>query len=124
MVANYSDEEFDTADMDFSDPEDFVDDVDEAELMGELLRQKPKESDGVDNVLIIDGIPVGKFASRLSSAFSLEQSSKADALNAIREIKDSGIRLTDDSLVMNTEMLEAIRLDGLASIAEAILTTG
>lgn len=58
MVANYSDEEFDTADMDFSDPEDFVDDVDEAELMGELLRQKPKESDGVDNVLIIDGIPV------------------------------------------------------------------
>ena len=61
MVANYSDEEFDTADMDFSDPEDYEDDVDDAELLGELLRQKPKESDGVDNVLIIDGIPVGKF---------------------------------------------------------------
>ena len=60
MVANYSDEEFDTADMDFSDPEDYEDDVDDAELLGELLRQKPKESDGVDNVLIIDGIPVGK----------------------------------------------------------------
>ena len=60
MVANYSDEEFDTADMDFSDPEDYEDDVDDAELLGELLRQKPKESDGVDNVLIIDGIPVGR----------------------------------------------------------------
>ena len=78
----------------------------------------------VSALLESDGIPVGKFASRLSSAFSSEQSSKADALNAIREIKDSGIRLTDDSLVMNTEMLEAIRLYGLASIAEAILTTG
>jgi len=78
----------------------------------------------VSALLESDGIPVGKFASMLSSAFSSEQSSKADALNAIREIKDSGIRLTDDSLVMNTEMLEAIRLDGLASIAEAILTTG
>ena len=86
--------------------------------------QQLEAKEKVSALLESDGIPVGKFASRLSSAFSLEQSSKADALNAIREIKDSGIRLTDDSLVMNTEMLEAIRLDGLASIAEAILTTG
>jgi translation initiation factor 3 subunit B len=42
---------------DFSDPEDFVDDVDDATLMPDLLRQRPKESDGVDNVVLVDGIP-------------------------------------------------------------------
>ena len=42
---------------DFSDPEDFVDDVDDATLMPDLLRQRPKESDGVDNVILVDGIP-------------------------------------------------------------------
>ncbi|MBI87442.1 MAG: hypothetical protein CMB67_00210 [Euryarchaeota archaeon] len=78
----------------------------------------------ISSFLESDGIPVGKFASKLSSAISSGQSSKTDALDAIREIKGSGIRLTDNSLVMNTEMLEAIRLDGLASIAESILTTG
>ena len=42
---------------DFSDPEDFVDDVDDSVLMPDLLRQRPKESDGVDNVVLVDGIP-------------------------------------------------------------------
>ncbi len=42
---------------DFSDPDDFVDDVDDSVLMPDLLRQRPKESDGVDNVILVDGIP-------------------------------------------------------------------
>ncbi len=42
---------------DFSDPDDFVDDVDDFVLMPDLLRQRPKESDGVDNVILVDGIP-------------------------------------------------------------------
>ena len=42
---------------DFSDPEDFVDDVDDSVLMADLFRQRPKESDGVDNVILVDGIP-------------------------------------------------------------------
>jgi len=48
----YGDEE-----PDFSDPEGFVDDIDDEGLMPELLRQKPKESDGMDSVIVIDGIP-------------------------------------------------------------------
>ena len=58
MVRVDSDEEFDTADMDFSDPEDFEDDISDQELMPDLLKQRPKESDGVDSVIIVDGIPV------------------------------------------------------------------
>jgi translation initiation factor 3 subunit B len=53
-----SDEEFDMADMDFSDSEDFVDDIEDAELLADLIKQRPKESDGVDSVIIVDGIPI------------------------------------------------------------------
>jgi len=42
---------------DFSDPEGFVEDVDDEVLMADLLRQKPKESDGMDSVVVVDGIP-------------------------------------------------------------------
>ena len=42
---------------DFSDPEGFVEDMDDEVLMADLLRQKPKESDGMDSVIVVDGIP-------------------------------------------------------------------
>ncbi len=81
-------------------------------------------SDRIDSLYDSGGIPVGQFASKLSSAVSSASPSKEDALVEIRGIKDSGIRLTDISSVMNTEMVDALRLDGLASVAEAILNSG
>ena len=66
---------------------------------------------------------VAKFHSKLTSAISSGSSDDA-SLAEVRAIKDTGIRLTDTSSVMNTEMVEALRLVGLASIAEAILTSG
>lgn len=42
---------------DFSDDEDFVDDISDADLMPDLMCQKPKESDGVDSVIVVDGVP-------------------------------------------------------------------
>jgi len=42
---------------DFNDPDDFEDDVSDEELMPDLLRQRPRESDGMDSVVIVDGIP-------------------------------------------------------------------
>lgn len=41
----------------FSDPEDFVDDISDEELVGDLLVNKPKETDGVESVIVVDGIP-------------------------------------------------------------------
>jgi len=41
----------------FDDDDDFVDDIEDEELMPDLLRQRPKESDGMDSVVIVDGIP-------------------------------------------------------------------
>merc|ERR1711962_1368713 len=42
----------------FEDPPDFVDTVDDDELVGDILEQRPKESDSLDTVIIVDNIPV------------------------------------------------------------------
>jgi len=42
---------------DFSDPPDFVDRVTDEELLADLLRSKPKETDGTDSVIIVDNVP-------------------------------------------------------------------
>ncbi|CAH0723203.1 unnamed protein product, partial [Brenthis ino] len=41
----------------FEDPEGFVDDITDEELLADLLEQKPKESDGYENVIVVDGCP-------------------------------------------------------------------
>lgn len=43
---------------DFSDPSDYVDDVTDDELLGDLLAHRPNESDGTDAVIVIDGVPI------------------------------------------------------------------
>ena len=69
------------------------------------------------------GMPVGQYASKLSSAISSLSNSKEAALTEIRQIKENRITLTDHSSVMNSEMLEALRLEGLAVVAEAMIAS-
>nr|CAG4640661.1 EOG090X01UY [Eulimnadia texana] len=52
--SNYYDDE---EEPDFDDPEGYVDDMSDQELMGDLIRQRPKESDGVESVIVVDGVP-------------------------------------------------------------------
>ena len=40
---------------DFSDPDGFVDDISDEELMPEVMRMRPKETDGVESVIVVDG---------------------------------------------------------------------
>uniref|UniRef100_A0AAZ3SC57 Eukaryotic translation initiation factor 3 subunit B n=1 Tax=Oncorhynchus tshawytscha TaxID=74940 RepID=A0AAZ3SC57_ONCTS len=51
------DVDFDEEEPSFSDPEDFEDDVDDEELLGDLLREKPQEADGIDSVVVVDNVP-------------------------------------------------------------------
>ncbi|XP_045213087.2 eukaryotic translation initiation factor 3 subunit B-like isoform X2 [Mercenaria mercenaria] len=51
---DYDDDE----EPDFSDPEDYVDDISDEDLLGDLLKNKPKDTDSIDNVIIVDNIPV------------------------------------------------------------------
>ncbi|KAI5723588.1 hypothetical protein M8J76_008431 [Diaphorina citri] len=48
----------DEEDQNFSDEDGFVDDITDEELLGDLLAEKPKESDGVESVIIVDQLPV------------------------------------------------------------------
>ncbi|XP_055507092.1 eukaryotic translation initiation factor 3, subunit Ba [Leucoraja erinacea] len=41
----------------FSDPEDFVDDISDEELVGDLLKDQPEEADGIDSVIVVDNVP-------------------------------------------------------------------
>lgn len=41
----------------FSDPDDYVDDIPNEDLLGDILKQKPKETDGVESVIVVDGVP-------------------------------------------------------------------
>ncbi|ESN92191.1 hypothetical protein HELRODRAFT_157973 [Helobdella robusta] len=41
----------------FSDPDDFVEKVSDQEILGDLLKQRPKETDGIDNFIIVDNVP-------------------------------------------------------------------
>ncbi|KAF7242985.1 Eukaryotic translation initiation factor 3 subunit B [Varanus komodoensis] len=41
----------------FSDPEDFVDDIDEDELLEDILQERPQEADGIDSVIVVDNVP-------------------------------------------------------------------
>merc|ERR1712168_1621487 len=42
---------------DFSDPEDFEDDITDEELVGDILKKKPRETDGIDSVIVVDNVP-------------------------------------------------------------------
>ncbi|RLW01411.1 hypothetical protein DV515_00007854, partial [Chloebia gouldiae] len=41
----------------FSDPEDFVDDISDEELLGDILKDQPQEADGIDSVIVVDNVP-------------------------------------------------------------------
>lgn len=52
------DEEFEEEPVDtFEDPDDFVDDITDEDLLGDLLKKKPCETDGMENVIVVDEIP-------------------------------------------------------------------
>lgn len=41
----------------FDDPDNFVDDITDEELLEDVLERRPKELDGTDNIIVVDGIP-------------------------------------------------------------------
>jgi succinate dehydrogenase/fumarate reductase flavoprotein subunit len=44
----------------------------------------------------------------------------ATATSALAELKSAGIKITDSSSVMNTELSAALKLEGMISVAEQI----
>jgi len=54
-----SEEDYDYGEEpDFTDPEGYVDDISDEELMPDIMKLRPKETDGVESVIVVDGVPV------------------------------------------------------------------
>lgn len=57
-IGDSDDGEFEEEPVDtFEDPEGFVDDISEEDLLSDLLKKKPCETDGMENVIVVDEIP-------------------------------------------------------------------
>ncbi|PAA71608.1 hypothetical protein BOX15_Mlig024115g1 [Macrostomum lignano] len=53
-----SEEDIDVSGEDFTDPDDFVDDIDDKELLGDILAEKPQEKKAINNALVLSGLPI------------------------------------------------------------------
>lgn len=51
---------------------------------------------------------------------SRDENSLATAASSLAELKSAGIKITDSSSVMNTELSTALKLEGMISVAEQI----
>ena len=61
---------------DFNDPEDFVDDTMDAEVMPWVMRLEPNETEWVESVIVVDGVPI-VVGDRVAKAQDLWQVPKA-----------------------------------------------
>ena len=62
---------------DFDDPEDFVDEICDYDLVGDLYAQAPREAQGIENVVIVDNIPKTAKLQKLQDKLSGIWKSKA-----------------------------------------------
>lgn len=76
----------------FDDPDGFVDDVTDEELLGDLLKQKPCATDGVENVVVVDNIPkVGPVRlEKLKSVIEKLFSKYGEIVNAFYPLDEEG----------------------------------
>ena len=83
----------------------------------------------IDKLKSADGLTVGDVTSKLAKLMEAHYASDSSqngssTLEGVKGLIASGIGLTDKSSNMNTELVSAIKLEGLLSIAEAIAESG
>ena len=100
----------------------------EAAFGGSNLVEKAveKSSKKLEYLKSGDGASVGQVSATLATVMfsctngSRDESSLKAAADAIADMKKNGIKVTDQSSVMNTEMCSALNLQGMLTLAEQI----
>jgi len=88
---------------------------------GDILSNELSASDDkVSNFFENSGISVSEFSSKLSSIVKNMNGNAQKTLSELSNLKATNVQLTDNSKVMNTELVSALKLDGLVAIAESI----
>ena len=81
----------------------------------------------IDNLASDSGDSVSRVSTSLTSIMSAvngsrDETSLAKAAEELSNLRKSGLTLTDKSRVMNTELATALRLQGLLTLAESIVS--
>lgn len=82
----------DTEEPNFDDPEGFVDNISDEELLSDVLAQKPCETDGVESVVVVDNLPIVE-PSRLEKLKSVVQklfSTSGEIVNVVYPVDEDG----------------------------------
>jgi succinate dehydrogenase/fumarate reductase flavoprotein subunit len=83
-----------------------------------------KVSKNIDNYFSKDGQSVGEFSSKVTNlGKNIRNNSEKNISNA-KELQEVKISLTDQSRVMNTELITAIQIKSMVPIIEAISQSG
>ena len=88
-----------------------------------ISRELTKVSQKIEAYYSPTGTSVGEVSKKLSGLAKKINEGSNSSLSSIKELKDIQISLTDDSKVMNTELLSAIQTDAMFSIVESLAKT-
>jgi succinate dehydrogenase/fumarate reductase flavoprotein subunit len=88
-----------------------------------ISRELTKVSQKIEAYYSPTGTSVGEVSKKLSGLAKKINEGSNSSLSSIKELKDIQISLTDDSKVMNTELLRAIQTDAMFSIVESLAKT-
>ena len=90
-----------------------------------ITKELAKMDKKISNYYSSNGMPVGEISNKLSTVARSHNSNNSNStLSSIKELKTTQISLTDNSKVMNTELLHAIQTNAMFSILESIAKTG
>ena len=86
------------------------------------------ERDRVTSLMGTTGESVGRVSTTMSSIMenlngSRDEKTLEAAATSLAGLRDTGIRVTDHSMVMSTELVTAIYLEGMIAVADAIISS-
>ena len=86
-----------------------------------LTTELSAAEDKISNLFKNSGISVFEFSSKLSSIVTNINGNAQKTLSELSNLKAVDVQLTDNSRIMNTELVAALKLEGLISLAESIV---
>ena len=89
-----------------------------------ISKELTKVSETISKYYSPNGESVGEISKKISTAARNLNSNNNLVLSSVKELKSTQISLTDDSKVMNTELLHAMQANAMCSILESIAKTG
>ena len=89
-----------------------------------IEKELSKASKNIENYFSKDGQPIGEASNQLANIAKNIHNNNETNLSNVKELKQVKISLTDQSRVMNTELVNAIQIKSMVPIIEAISKSG